>query len=59
MKTIYDLKLHEILQIDDDYEVMRVPGGLVYTRVGFQGRQSSVFVPFEVKTKPKIKRSII
>ena len=39
--TIYDLKLHQALQLNNQVEIARVPGGWVYT---IRGR--SVFVPF-------------
>jgi hypothetical protein len=46
-KSIYDLKLHEVLCVktDDDYvtHIVRVPGGWLYL-YGFS--KSSVFVPF-------------
>lgn len=55
-KTVYDLKMHETLEIIEEfpskdafkkYEVTRVPGGWVYS-FEFPGwRQTqSVFVPF-------------
>jgi len=32
MKVVYDLKLHEMLTLEDGTEVRRVPGGWIYTR---------------------------
>ena len=56
-RTIYDLKLHETLEIEEGeigikgkkYEVTRVPGGWVYL-LEFPGyRQApTVFVPFHI-----------
>jgi len=58
MKSVYDLKLHEVLVLEDGTEVRRVPGGWIYTR--FELKQvmmpnaewseelipTSVFVPY-------------
>jgi hypothetical protein len=50
-KNIYDLKLHEIIQIkgenNADIEVVRVPGGWVYS-FNYPGYRQSpiVFIPF-------------
>jgi len=37
MKTIYELELHESVEIEDGIVVMRVPGGWIY---------ETVFVPY-------------
>jgi len=33
MKSVYDLKLHEVIALEDGTEVRRVPGGWIYTRL--------------------------
>ncbi len=49
MDKIYGMKLHDILH-QGDYEILRVPGGWVYTRFSDTGAggysQSSTFVRF-------------
>jgi hypothetical protein len=53
-KTIYDLKLHETLEVEDGiikgkkYEITRVPGGWIYA-LDFPGWRLTqvVFVPFD------------
>ena len=67
MKSVYDLKLHEMLALEDGTQVRRVPGGWIYTR--FQLNQvlspsgdlienylpTSVFVPVpEHKQQPML-----
>lgn len=46
--TIYDLKLHEILTLDD-YSVMRVPGGWIYH---YMHADIMCFVPFDNDMMP-------
>lgn len=54
-KNIYNLKLHESIFIDDksSIEVMRVPGGWIYTFIQWyysiddEKNRHSVFVPFD------------
>lgn len=49
MKTIYDLKLHEILNIQLDKIVTRVPGGWIYCIPNNNEQNityNSVFVPY-------------
>ena len=50
-KTIYDLKLHESMELDSDYFhiVFRVPGGWIYRTFG----SSAIFVPFHGEFDPK------
>ena len=49
MDKLYGMKLHDILH-QGDYDILRVPGGWVYTRFSDTGAggysQSGVFVPF-------------
>jgi len=48
-KTIYDLKLHESLEITDALGVTRVPNGWLYTTATiFANRMvfSQVFIPY-------------
>jgi hypothetical protein len=47
-KTIYELKLHESMSIDEDLWVLRVPGGWVY-RFYEESRNKTerIFVPFD------------
>ena len=48
-KTIYELSLHEKLELDTHTTVMRVPGGWIYTNYfGVQGfyHENSTFVPY-------------
>ena len=67
-KTIYDLKLHETLVIEEDikigevegvkkYEVTRVPGGWIYS-FEYPGwrQQENTFVPFKVGEWGEIKK---
>ena len=42
MKTIYDLELHEGLEVAKDFLVVRVPGGWLYAVGGL----NTVFVPY-------------
>jgi hypothetical protein len=42
-KTIYELKLHEIIEAVEGLWVRRVPGGWIYTE---PEPDSSVFVPY-------------
>ena len=41
-KTIYDLKLHETLDLSEDISVFRVPGGWIY-----QSPLKTIFVPYD------------
>jgi len=43
--TIYDLELHEIMDVAMSYSVMRVPGGWIYSPIGTS--DNAVFVPFD------------
>ena len=48
MKTIYELKLHENLQLED-YQITRVPGGWIYRYWDYDKREyypSATFVPY-------------
>ena len=49
MDEIYTINLHERLNFGD-YELVRVPGGWIYTRFSDSGtggyHTSSVFIPF-------------
>ena len=45
MKTIYDLDLHDEIQICAATYCMRVPGGWIYTIITPSGT-TSAFVPF-------------
>ena len=50
-RTIYDLKLHEDMFIQDNFEkninVLRVAGGWIYTYFRLdQGQMNSVFIPY-------------
>lgn len=49
MKTIYELDLHESLEIEDGIVVMRVPGGWIY---------EAVFVPYDDEFNPKQHRML-
>lgn len=43
---IYEMELHELLHIKD-LEIIRVPGGWIYTKMRLDcGQMNSVFVPF-------------
>lgn len=58
MKNIYDMKIHEKIEIGDDTVVIRVPGGWIYRFFEFESysglnfvhhdnkKINSVFVPF-------------
>lgn len=50
MNKLYKMGLHDILY-QSDYEILRIPGGWVYTRFSESGaggsNLSSVFVPFD------------
>ena len=39
-----DIKMHELINIDNDFSMLRVPGGIMYTDYCIAD-QSSVFVP--------------
>ena len=55
MKSIYDLELHEEIEISNDTFVMRVPGGWRYL-----GAQSSIFVPYDNEFHPdELKRGSV
>ena len=47
--NIYNLKLHERTKINTETEVLRVPGGWMYTRLASSNglRPSSTFVPYD------------
>lgn len=49
-KSIYDLKLNELIQIDTFTDVRRVPGGWMYEYVYHENSEilssSCVFVPY-------------
>jgi len=46
---IFSMKLHEVLHTDW-YEIIRVPGGWIYTRmVQDEGDVSSCFVPYSTQ----------
>lgn len=47
MKTIFNLKMHETLRIDDgSTKIVRVPGGWIYTMLRLDANtMTSVFVP--------------
>lgn len=50
MDRLYEMKLHEVIKIDDKISAMRVPGGWVYNRFGWDDEsvlRTSVFVPFD------------
>ena len=49
-KTIYNLKLHEALNINDRLSVRVVPSGWIYTQE-WQGSLTSSFVPFSNEFK--------
>lgn len=55
-KTIYDLELHEGLNLDSGINVMRVPGGWIYDGWDMEKDRSKtgLFVPFnnEFQTEP-------
>lgn len=49
---IYDLELHDKLTLPDgDIQVLKVPGGWIYTITTFEGVTNSVFVPFDKDLK--------
>jgi len=53
-KTIYDLRLHEILRVDKSVYVTRVPGGWIYHFWDFLDKMDSmVFVPLNDEFKIK------
>ena len=58
-KTIYDLKLHETLELDDDITIIRVPGGWIYTYYSDYYNQhktsSMVFVPYSLEFNEDLK----
>jgi hypothetical protein len=48
MNNLYDMKLHEFVKIDNKLTVMRVPGGWIYNRFGWDDGdvlRTSTFVP--------------
>ena len=54
-KTIYDLKLHEILRVDTEYVywvVTRVPGGWLYRPSGNE-EFIFIFVPWNNDLQPR------
>ena len=52
MKTIYNLQLHERLNIDKDILITKVPGGWIYELRDTDG-WNAVFVPYNVEFDPK------
>ena len=46
MENIYGMKLHQVI-IEGNMEILRVPGGWVYTVLG----TNSIFVPFNNEFK--------
>ncbi len=55
-KTIYDLELHEEIEINDRLNVFRVNGGWIYKSYSIVNGgitfRSSVFVPYSDEFKP-------
>ncbi len=48
MADIYKMKLHDVIRTDSLYEVLRVPGGFIYTALSADRipvPTASVFVP--------------
>ena len=47
-KTIYDLKLHESIEIHYGVDAMRVPGGWIYNRWDIEQDEfkAGIFVPY-------------
>jgi len=43
-KTIYNLKLHEQYKLNDNINILRVPGGWIY--MPYNMYENNVFVPF-------------
>jgi hypothetical protein len=50
-KTIYDLKLHETLKINNYLNVMRVAGGWIYSSVASDDMFTDIFVPYSEEFK--------
>jgi len=47
-KTIYELKLHEEIELSEGRFVMRVPGGWLYTHYRLdRNAMTTTFVPFD------------
>jgi len=47
-KSIFELKLHEELELDTYFYVTRVPGGWIYTDNKYD-TTTSVFVPYSIE----------
>jgi hypothetical protein len=57
MKSIYELKLHEITMLNQKIRVIRVPGGWIYERVtkkisDTDNEVIAVFVPYSDEYAP-------
>lgn len=54
-KSIYDLKLHESLQLDDGTCVLRVPSGWIYDHwdCSTDTPKQGVFVPYDNRFAPR------
>jgi len=50
MNKIYDMKLHDYVEINYVLSAIRVPGGWIYNQFGYDGGKqvirTSIFVPF-------------
>lgn len=61
-KTIYDLKLHEMIEINTHLEITRVPGGWMYTYIDLSLENSrGVFVPYndEFEKKTSLQKAMM
>jgi hypothetical protein len=55
--TLYNMKLHERVEIEDEFYVMRVPGGWIYMDMNDDLRPLTInmcFVPFHPEFGPNI-----
>lgn len=66
MKSIYELNLHETLEMSSSLSCIRVPGGWIYNHVSesqdMNGKvvdyyKSSVFIPFDNEFQGKWKQA--
>jgi hypothetical protein len=52
-KTIYDLKLHEKLVVDDETSVLAVHNGWIYIFTNAQGNNTSCYVTSTKRGRPE------
>lgn len=48
---IYEMKLHEEIEITPMLDAIRVPGGWIYLFYSGEDKLSPIFIPFEMETQ--------